>query len=143
MRAWRNRSADRLRDDSGQSMVELGLVLPMFFAMAFGFINICMAMFGLCNLSFACQHAVRYACLHSSTSLSPASQSTIDTQVAPFIFKYPSNTHSDTLSYAGSGNVVGGTATVAVSITYSLMVLPFAKIPAVTLSSSASGTIIQ
>ena len=39
--------------------------------------------------------------------------------------------------------LAAGTATVAVSITYSLMVLPFAKIPAVTLSSSASGTIIQ
>jgi Flp pilus assembly protein TadG len=132
----------RLRDDSGQSMIELAVMLPLLFAVMFGFIQFCMVMLGLSNISFAARLADRYACLHSSTSLSPVSQTKVNTLVARFVIKYPSNTYSSQLTYGGSGNVVGGTATVKVSVTYT-MVIPFKTIPNITLSSTASGTIIQ
>jgi len=132
----------RLRCDSGQSLIELALVLPMFFALFIGFINLCMVMLGLCTLSYICRQADRYACLHSPASMLPVSQSTISAQVAPFVFSYPSNTYTATLTYSGTGNVVGGTAVVTVRITYNIT-LPFVTIPAATLSSSASGTIIE
>jgi hypothetical protein len=142
LRAHRRTLERRLRDDSGQSLIELALVLPMFFALMIGFINVCMVTLGLCSISYACRRAGRYACLHSPASLLPVSQSTISAQVAPFVFNYPSNTYNATLTYSGTGNVVGGTAVVNVRITYTI-VLPFVTIPAVTLSSTASGTIIQ
>ena len=108
LRAHRRNPVVSLRDDSGQSLIELAVVLPLFFMMVIGFINFCMVMFGLCSISYACRQAARYASLHSSASQSPVTQSTIDAQVARFVLKYPSNTYSDTLTYTGSGNVVGG-----------------------------------
>jgi len=140
MRAKRHPSAGWLRDDSGQSLIELALILPMFFVLMIGFINFCMVIFGFSNIAYACRQADRYACLHSHTSLLPVTNSTIDALVAPYVFNYPSNSYTDTLS--NGSNAVGGTATVAVKITYKI-VLPFISIPTITLSSSASGTITQ
>lgn len=139
-RSRRKPSPKGLREESGQSLIELALVLPLFFALMIAFINFCMVMFGACNLSYACRQADRYACLHSSTSLLPMSQATIDAQVAPYVFRYPSNSYTDKLS--NGSNAVGGTATVTVTITYNIA-LPFMSIPAFTLSSTASGAIVQ
>lgn len=131
-----------LRDDSGQSLIELALILPSFFILTFGLINFCMIMFGLGNLSFASRQAVRYACLHSNTSLLPVDQSKIDTLVAPYVFKYPNNTYSDQLTYPGGSNIVGATASVKITITYKV-VLPFLTVPTIPLTFTASGTITQ
>lgn len=138
----RNVAAERVRNDSGQSLVELALVLPTFFVLMIGFINFCIIMFGLCNLSFASRQADRYACLHSSTSLLPVTQPKIDALVAPYVFKYPSNTYSDLLSYPTGTNIVGGTASVKITITYKI-VLPFLTTSTIPLSFTASGTIVQ
>lgn len=131
-----------LREDSGQSLIELAFVLPSFLLLAFGLINFCMIMFGIGNVSFASRQAARYACLHSQTSLVPVDQPTIDTMIAPYVFKYPSNTYSDQLSYPSGSNTVGATATVKITITYKV-VLPFLSIPVIPLSFAASGIITQ
>ena len=138
----RNAAAEGLRDESGQSLIELALILPSFFLLMFGLINFCMIMFGLGNLSFASRQAVRYACLHSNTSTLPVDQTRIDAMVAPYVFKYPSNTYSDQLYYPGGSNMVGATATVNITITYKV-VLPYLTVPSIPLSFTASGIITQ
>lgn len=129
-------------DDCGQSLIELALVLPVFLLLTIGLMNVCIVLFGIGNLSFASRQASRYACLHSQTSVKPVDQTTIDAMIAPYVFKFPTNTYSNQISYSAGGNVIGGRVTVSINITYKVT-LPYLTLPAIPLSFSASGTIVQ
>ena len=133
-----------LREDGGNALIEMAVSLPVFFMFAFGLINFALIMFGVCNITYASRYVSRYACLHSSTSYVPATSQTMTNMVLPYIFRYPSNTYSTSVSYSGggSGNAVGNTVTVQVTVSYNI-VLPFYTYKGLVISSSASGTIIQ
>ena len=140
------------RNDDGATLVEIAVTLPIFFLLVFGLINFALVMFGFCNISYASRAAARYACLHSATSspdttvaqatTTANTATTISTLVGRFIYAYPSNTYSSSLTYSGSGNQVGNTATVTVTITYNLS-MPLFTYNGLTLKSTATGVIIQ
>ena len=121
------------RDERGNTLIELALVLPVFFTLVFGFIYFAMVLFQFGNLTFASRAAMRYACLHSSANAVPTGQADVNRIVAPMIYAYPPSTAAATLSYSG-GNVVGGTVTVTVATAFQT---------GFTLQSTASGVIIQ
>ncbi len=131
--------------EGGNALIEMAVSLPVFFMFAFGLINFALVMFGVCNITYASRYATRFACLHSASSYVPATTQTISSLVPPYVFRYPSNTYSTTVSYSGSGgsgNVVGNTVTVQVNVTYNIS-LPFYSYNGLNISSTASGTIIQ
>ena len=136
-----------LRQESGATMVEIAVTLPIFSLLLFGLINFALVIFGFCNVTYASRFAARYASLHSSTSQVPATTTSVQSIVAPFIFQYPANTSSTTLFYvqqyaASNGNLIGNAAGVTVSITYTL-VMPFFTFQGPALSSTSYGLIIQ
>lgn len=128
-------------DERGSLLVETALLLPVFLMFVFGIITFAAMMCSYGNLCFATRAATRYACLHSSTSYSPATTASINSVISPFWFSYPSNTYATTVTYGSSGNVVGGTATVSVAVTYDLS-MPFYSAPGMTLTHQSSGVII-
>ena len=125
---------DRLRGgEQGNTLVELALVLPVFFTVIVGFIYFAMVMFQICNVTYASRVAMRYACLHSAATAQPTSPGDVTGIVAPMIFLYPPNTPTVTLAYS-NGNVIGSTASVTVTLSFQL---------GIRFSTAASGLIIQ
>lgn len=133
----------RLRDDAGTSLIEMAFVLPVFFLMMFGFINFALMMFGMGNLTFADRAAIRYASMHSATSQVPATAASVNSIANAYTYRYPSNVTATTLTYGGSGNVVGGTVTVTIQATYTLKIPYFRSTLMPVLSTTGTATIIQ
>jgi Flp pilus assembly protein TadG len=130
-----------LGEESGASLVEVALVLPVVFLMTFGLINFALIAFGLGNLGYANRSALRYASIHSNTSLVPATSTSIANVVKPFIFPYPSNTYSTTVTYS-PGNAVGSQVRVLTIVTYTV-ILPGFILHGPVLTSQSSGIITQ
>ncbi len=122
--------------------METALVMPVFLLLVFGLTSFSMVMFGMCNIAYASHCAVRYACLHSATSSVPTTMVTMNNLISPYIYAYPNNTYATSLIYSGTGNQIGNTVRVSVTLTYNI-VSPFFSYSGLNLTSSASGIIIQ
>ncbi len=120
----------------------MALVMPIFLTLSFGFINFALISFGMCNVTFATHTAMRYATLHSANSYNPATSTAITNLVRPYIFQYPSNTQSTTVSYSSGGNVVGQTVTVTSTIIYTIRLPGYTYTP-LNLKVVESGIIIM
>ena len=143
--AWRKRATSlrkALLAERGTSIIEMALILPVFTLMAFGFINFCLVMFGLCNTSFATRAALRYATLHSVTSYAPTTQLALNNIVAPYVFRYPSNTYSVSYSYPYGANAVGQPVLITFSINYSLK-FPYYTYNGIAFNTTTAGVIVQ
>jgi Flp pilus assembly protein TadG len=128
-------------------MIETALILPVFFLMAFGFIDFCLILFSMGNANFATRAAVRYASTHSANSYFPATQQGFNNIVAPFIFHYPSNTSSlSTVYYTGSGqigsNAVGNGVYVTLTITYPFSVFGHTYTP-ISFTTTGCGIVLN
>jgi hypothetical protein len=62
---------DRNRDEPGQALVELALVLPLFAMVVFGIITIGIGIFYQQQITNAAREGARYASVHSATALCP------------------------------------------------------------------------
>jgi Flp pilus assembly protein TadG len=114
--------AHRLRQEQGQSLVEMAVVLPVAFLMIFGFVDFCLVLFGMANANFASRAALRYATMHSATSYSATTQAQLNGIVGGYMLSYPANTWSVTPTYTGS-NAVNSKVSINVTITYHFKVM--------------------
>lgn len=108
-----------IRDCDAQAVVELALLMPLFILMSFGTFECSMALMNYVNASYAIRVGARYAGLHSSTSLSPATTAQIQSIVASNIFvanvtSGSVNVSYSTLSGGAGGNYVGNVAGVGI-----------------------------
>jgi Flp pilus assembly protein TadG len=101
------------RDEHGGTLIEMAIVLPTFFLMLFGYFNFAVILFEYCTANYASLVAVRYAALHSNTSLNPATTTSIQAVVAQYLILPSSVTPHYTITYSG-GNVVGQSVGVTV-----------------------------
>jgi Flp pilus assembly protein TadG len=142
------RICSRLRTrDSGQSLIEVALILPVFFLLIFGFIDFCLILFSMGNANFASRAALRYVSTHSSTSYFPETQQGLNNIVAPFMLNYPNNTYSVNVNYYdvggnGAANVVGSDALVTLTVSYNFSVLGHTYTP-ISYSSTGCTFILQ
>jgi Flp pilus assembly protein TadG len=103
-------------------MVEMAVVLPAFFALLFGLFGFSVALFGTMNANYAVNTAVRYASIHSSTSLFPATTQSVQAMVTSNLYLPASvtpsvivtHTHAGTLYLNFSGATVGDLTSVGV-----------------------------
>jgi len=78
----RRRSRDALRrSHPGQAMAEFALVLTPCLALFFGVINFALALYCYNFVCYSAQQAVRYATVHGSTAITPATSSSITSYV--------------------------------------------------------------
>ena len=68
-------------EQDGQAVIETAVVLPLFFLCVMGIFELAMMMFSFCSANYAAREAARYASIHSSTSLSPASVASVTAEV--------------------------------------------------------------
>ena len=138
MRAMRYQSRGRLRAEHGGTLLETALVLPPFFLLLFGLFEFSIVLCGYCSSTYVSRIAVRYASMHSATSLAPCTSTCISTIVRAHIWA-PSGSVTVIPTWS-PGNTVGSTINISISIAYPVG-LPF--IPAMTMTSSAQRVITR
>jgi Flp pilus assembly protein TadG len=116
--------------DSGSALLEMAVSLPLFLLVVFGLFEYSIVLFTYCNATYACRNSARYASMHSSSSLSPASVSQIQTMTKSLLFLSSALTPTVNVSYlnlttgATATNTVGNVVEVTVSWTQTVKV-PF------------------
>lgn len=126
-------------EDEGGTLVETAIVLSTFFLLLFGIFSLSIALFGYDNATYASRAAARYASMHSSTSQTPCNAACVQSYVDQYLYAAPTSGVRVNTSY-GSGNSVGSTVTVSVTITYNTLI-PFSPLKSLTVGSSAERTI--
>lgn len=106
--------------EEGSALIELALVLPVFLLVIFGILQCSLILFAYCNITYASHAAVRYASLHSSSSITPATSISVGTMIAPFVWYAPANDVLVMVTWLPSSSI-GSTVAVQVQ-----MNLPFA-----------------
>jgi Flp pilus assembly protein TadG len=109
-----------MRGDSGQSVLEAALVMPIMLLTIFGMIQASILMLLYCNVTYACRNGARYASMHSSTALAPSSVTQIQSIVRSGLFLNAGTTPTInvtylSLTYGTGANVVGDLVSVQAS----------------------------
>lgn len=135
------RRGDLREDELGSTVLETAFVLIPFLLLLFGLFSFSIVLFGYCNATFSSRAAVRYASVHSSTSLAPCTIASVTAVITPYLAVTPGATITVTPAWP-SGNTVGSTVTVSVKLVYS-MGIPFTTLKTVTVGSTAQRTITR
>jgi Flp pilus assembly protein TadG len=130
-----------MAEDSGATALEIALILPAFFLLLFGLFYFSITLFGYLNATYASRAAVRYASVHSSTSLSPATATTVQAVTTPYLPSAPLATPTVTTTWTPS-NTVGSTVSVTIKLVYTVGI-PFTTLKTVTVGSTAQRTIVR
>ena len=130
------------RNEDGGAVLEVALAMPLLMLTLMGVLQFGVVLFGYCSASFAARNAVRFASMHSNSSLSPATTATVQAYITPYLWMgAKASAPTVTPSWTG-GNVVGNTVAVTVSETYNV-VLPFSGKKQVTIAAVASRLIVR
>ncbi len=121
-------------------MVEMALVLPVFFLFCWGFIMIAFVLFGYCSATYAAKLAVRYASVHGSSSPSPCTSAQLTAIAHQYLWGAPAN--GLTISPAWSSTNIGGTVSVNITIVYPTGI-PFSSLRSVTIGTTAQEVVLE
>jgi len=116
-------------------LIEMAIVLPVFFLLLAGIFTFSMVLFGRGNVICAANAAARYAAVHSATAVVPSTIASVTAYAQSFLIGAPSGGSSVQVTYS-AGNTVGGNVTVVVTTTYSAAI-PFYGAHPLAVSASA------
>lgn len=122
-------------------MVEIALILPIFFLLIFGFTSFAFVLFGFCNATYASRAAVRYAVLHGGSTGSPCTAAQVQTLVTSYLWGTPSAGITVTTNW-NPDNSMGSTVAMKVAITYHVGI-PFSSLNNIVVGTTAQGTILH
>ena len=144
LRRWRS----RLRDESGQSLVEFAITFSILIGFVFAFIEVCLMFYTYCMISECAREGSRYASVHGSTCQTAAlvsctaSASDVNTYVAQL--GYPnlaSGTMTVSTTFPDGSEVPGNHVKVAVKYAFPIT-LAFVPRNTWTMSTSSTVTIL-
>lgn len=100
-------------ENDGSMALEAAFVLPTFFLLLFGIFEFSMLLTGYCSATYAVRAGARYASVHSSTSMAPASNTSVQSFVQANLFT-PGSSSSvvPAVTYTPNSNVVGSVVNV-------------------------------
>jgi len=127
--------------EQGSALVEGTLVLTIVLLVIFGMIQFSYVVFGYNAVVYSARAGTRYAAVHGSSSPSPCSASTVQTQVLNQLPGIPASAVTVTTTWTPNNNP-GNTVKVTVSANFSPMASLVMK-QGLTLSSSSQMTILQ
>jgi len=122
-------------------MIEVALVLPVYFLMVFGIIQLCFVLFGYCNATYACRQATRFAALHGAGSTYQATSTDLQNIAKQYLWGAPTGQVTVTSTWSPDNNP-GSTITVTISMVYPT-VIPFSTLSHVTVGTAAVSPIFQ
>jgi Flp pilus assembly protein TadG len=107
------RRIGRFENEGGASLIEIALVLPVFFLLVFGIFQFAIVFCTFSNANYAVRKAARYASIHSTTALNPCTPATVQSMVAADLFVSASQIYVVTVT--GCPGSIGSNAKVSVS----------------------------
>lgn len=140
-RARRHPWRELLREETGSDLVETALVLPLYLMLIFGITSFAILFFAYCNATFASRAAVRYAVVHSSTSLAPCNAAILQGIVNPLLWGAPSGGVVVTPLWNLS-NTIGSTVSVTIQMTYTHG-LPYVSLSGLVVQVTSQGVILH
>jgi len=122
-------------------MIEYALILSVFFILIYGFVQICMVLFGFNNVTYASRIAVRYAVVHGSTATYTCTSTDISNIITPLLWGAPSGGTTIVTTWSPN-NTPGSSVSIKVAVQYSPKI-PFFANRIFTVGTTAYGTILQ
>ena len=131
----------RITAEQGSTLVEGAFVITIVLLLIFGMIQFSYVVFGYNAIVYSARAGTRYAAVRGSSSPSPCSAATVQTQVLNQLPGIPASAVTVTTTWAPNNNP-GSTVKVSVSASFSPMANLVMK-QGITLSSSSQMTILQ
>ena len=122
-------------------MIEMALILPVYFILVAGTVQICFVLFGYCNATYACRQASRFAAVHGTGSTYQCTSADLQTIANQYLWGAPAGHVAVTSSWSPDNNP-GSTVTVKISMTYPT-VIPFSTLNKITVGTAAQAYILQ
>jgi Flp pilus assembly protein TadG len=134
-------SEQRRSGQGGSAIIEYALVLSVFFILIYGFLQMCLILFGFNNVTYASRIAVRYAVVHGSTASYTCTSTDISNIVTPLLWGAPSGGSTIVTTWTPN-NSPGSTVSIKVAIQYSPKI-PFFGNKTFVVGTTAYGTILE
>ncbi len=134
-------STNRRMKQRGTAMVEMALILPVYFLLVYGTIQFCWVMFGYCNATYACRQAARYAAVHGTGAPYTCTSTDVKNVASQYLWGAPKNGITINSSWP-SGNSPNHYLTVTISLVYPTGI-PFSSISSIIVGTSATEWILQ
>jgi Flp pilus assembly protein TadG len=132
----------RLRaDQCGAAAVEFGLVASFILMLLTGIMEVARYIAAQQDLVSAVHAAGRYAIVHGSKSASPASTSTLQTQVGSNLALLASTAVTTTVTFSPN-NSPGSTVNITSTYTWTPLV-PLVPLPSATITATSAATILN
>jgi Flp pilus assembly protein TadG len=122
-------------------MIEMALVLPIYFMLVYGVFQICFIMFGYCNATYACRQAARYAGIHGTGSTYQCTSTDVQNVAKTYLWGAPQSGITITTTWSPDNNP-NSTVTVKISLVYPTAI-PFSKMSQISVGTAATAWILQ
>jgi Flp pilus assembly protein TadG len=122
-------------------MIETAVVLPVYFCLVFGIMQLCFVLFGYCNATYACRQVSRFAAVHGTGSTYQATSSDLQNIAKQYLWGCPTGHITVTTTWSPDNNP-GSTIIVKISMVYRT-VIPFSTLSQITVGTSAQALILQ
>jgi Flp pilus assembly protein TadG len=130
---------DRRRKQRGAAMIEMALVLPVYFLLVYGVLEMCFIMFGYCNATYACRQAARYAAVHGTGSTYQCTLADVQNVAKTYLWGTPTPTITWSPGTPHNPEIY---ITVNISMVYSTAI-PFSKLSQISVGTSAKVWVLQ
>ena len=127
---------NRRRKQRGAAMIEMALVLPVYFLLVYGVLEMC---FGYCNATYACRQAARYASIHGTGSTYQCTLTDLQSVAKTYLWGTPTPTITWSPTTAHNPEMY---ITVNISMVYSTAI-PFSKLSQISVGTSAKAWVLQ
>jgi Flp pilus assembly protein TadG len=132
----------RLRaDERGAAAAEFGLVASFVLMLLLGIVEVARYVADQQDLASAVHAAGRYAIVHGSQSSSPATTSTLQTEVGSNLALLSSSAATTTVTFSPN-NSPGSTVKITSTYTWTPLV-PLVPLPSATISATSAATILN
>lgn len=125
----------------GSAIIEMALVLPVYFLLVYGMIQLCWVMFGYCNATYASRQAARYAAVHGTGSTYTCTSTDIQNVALQYMWGVPRSAVTVSTSWP-NGNNPNNYLTVKISLSYPTAI-PFSTLGTITVGTSSTAWILQ
>jgi Flp pilus assembly protein TadG len=132
---------NRRAKQRGAAMMEMALVLPVYFILVYGMLQLCFIMFGYCSATYACRQAARYAAVHGTGAAYTCTSTDVQNVVYQYLWGVPKSAVTVNTSWP-SGNSPNQYFTVSVSLSYPTAI-PFSRLSTITVGTSAKEWILE
>lgn len=122
-------------------MVEMALVLPVYFILVFGMVQLCFILFGYCNATYACRQAARYAAVHGSGAVYTCTTTDVANVAKQYLWGAPKNGVTVSTTWP-SGNNPNSYVNVMITLVYP-SAIPFSKMSTITVGTASTAWILQ